>query len=47
MIKVEDQEKIRRAYYVEGQSQRQIARELHRSRYTIKKALDETFQYVN
>ena len=39
MIKVEDQEKIRRAYYVEGKSQRQIARELHRSRHTIKKAL--------
>lgn len=39
MIKVEDQEKIRRAYYVEGKSQRQIARELHCSRHTIKKAL--------
>jgi len=39
MIKVDEQEKIRRAYYVEGKSQRQIARELHRSRHTIKKAL--------
>jgi len=39
MIKVEEQEKIRRAYYVEGKSQRHIARELHRSRHTIKKAL--------
>ncbi|HXV97791.1 MAG TPA: IS21 family transposase [Anaerolineae bacterium] len=39
MIKVEAREKIRRAYYVEGKSQRQIARELHCSRHTIKKAL--------
>lgn len=39
MIKVEDQEKIRRAYYIEGKSQRQIARELQHSRHTIKKAL--------
>lgn len=39
MIKVEGREKIRRAYYVEGKSQRQIARELHCSRHTITKAL--------
>jgi transposase len=39
MIKVEAREKIRRAYYVEGKSQRQIAQELHCSRHTIKKAL--------
>lgn len=36
---MEAREKIRRAYYVEGKSQRQIARELHCSRHTIKKAL--------
>ena len=40
MIKVEAREKIRRAYYMEGKSQRQIARELHCSRHTIKKALN-------
>jgi transposase len=40
MIKVEAREKIRRAYYVDGKSQRQIARELHCSRHTIKKALN-------
>lgn len=39
MIKVEVREKIRRAYLVEGKSQRQIARELHCSRHTITKAL--------
>jgi transposase len=48
MIKVEAREKIRRAYYVEGKSQRQIARELHCSRHTIKKALKgaEADKYV-
>lgn len=40
MIKVEDYEKIRRAYHVEGKSQRQIARELQHSRHTIKKVLE-------
>ena len=32
MIKVEDREKIRRAYFVDKKSQRQIARELGCSR---------------
>lgn len=39
MIKVEKIEQIRRAYYVEGKSMRQIAREYHHSWHTIKKAL--------
>lgn len=39
MISVEDREKIRRAYFIEQKSLRQIARELHVSRKTIAKAL--------
>ena len=39
MIKVDKQEKIRRAYYVERKSMRQIAEEQRCSRHTIKKAL--------
>lgn len=39
MIKVDKIEQIRRAYYVEGKSMRQIAREYRHSRHTIKKAL--------
>ena len=39
MIKVDEREKIRRAYYVEEKSIRQIARELHHSRDTVKKAI--------
>jgi transposase len=39
MIKVDKIERIRRAYYMEGKSMRQIAREYHHSRHTIKKAL--------
>ena len=39
MISVEDREKIRRAYFIEQQSLRQIAGELHVSRKTIAKAL--------
>ena len=40
MLKVEVRERIRRAYYVEGKSMRQIEREYHHSRHTIKKALE-------
>jgi transposase len=40
MITVEDREKIRRAYFVEKKSQRQIARELGCSRDTVKKAIE-------
>lgn len=40
MIKVSKIEQIRRAYYLEEKSMRQIARELHHSRHTIKKALE-------
>ena len=39
MIKVDERERIRRAYYVEEKSIRQIARELQHSRETVKKAL--------
>jgi transposase len=40
MISVEDREKIRRAYFIEGQSIRQIARELGHSRKTVRKAIE-------
>jgi len=39
MIKVEDKEKIRRAYYVENKSVRQIGRELKYARQTVRKAI--------
>jgi len=39
MISVDDRETIRRAYFVDHKSVRQIARELHHSRKTIDKAL--------
>jgi transposase len=39
MIKVDKIERIRQAYYREGKSMRQIEREYHHSRHTIKKAL--------
>ncbi len=39
MKKVEEIEKVRRAYHVEGKSMRQIEREYHHSRHTIKKML--------
>jgi transposase len=39
MINVMDREKIRRAYYIEGKSMRQIARELRHGYRTIRKAL--------
>lgn len=40
MITVIDRERIRRAYYIEGKSMRQIERELHHGYWTIRKALD-------
>jgi len=40
MIKVDKREQIRRAYYVEEKSIRQIARELRHSRDTVKKAIE-------
>ena len=40
MINVIDREIIRRAYYVEGKSMRQIAKEQKRSYWTIRKAVD-------
>src|SRR6266704_2526584 len=42
MITVENREAIRRAYYLEHKSVRQIAREQHHSRRTVAKALKET-----
>ena len=41
MIIVEDYEAIRRAYYLEKKSIRQIAREQHHSRRTIRKAIQQ------
>lgn len=40
MVSVEDREKIRRAYFIEGKSLRQIARELKHSRKTVRKAIE-------
>src|SRR6266571_6020338 len=40
MITVEEREAIRRAYYLEGKSKRQIAREHSHSRKTVDKAVD-------
>jgi transposase len=40
MITVEERETIRRAYYLEGKSKRQIAREYNHSRKTVDKAVD-------
>src|SRR5689334_13654534 len=41
MITVEDYEAIRRAYYLEKKSIRQIAKEQHHSRRTIRKAIQQ------
>lgn len=41
MIIVEDYEAIRRAYFIEKKSIRQIAREQHHSHTTIRKAIDK------
>ncbi len=41
MVKVEDYEEIRRAYFIDGWSIRKISRELHRCRRTIRKAIIE------
>ena len=40
MISVQDRERIRRAYFIENKSMRQIARELGHSRDTVKKAIE-------
>jgi transposase len=40
MIKVDEREKIRRAYFLEGKSIRRIAKELHHSRTTVANAID-------
>jgi transposase len=39
MIQVEDREQIRRAYFIDGKSVRQIARELGHSRTTVRQAI--------
>lgn len=41
MLRVDQREQIRRAYFIEGRSVRQIARDLHHSRRTIRKALHD------
>ena len=40
MIQVDEREKIRRAYFLEGKSMRQIAKEQRHSRTTVKKAIE-------
>jgi transposase len=40
MIRVDDRERIRRAYFLERKSIREIARELNHSRETVKKAIE-------
>jgi transposase len=40
MIKVDEREQIRRAYFIEHKSMRQIAKELRHSRDSVKKALE-------
>jgi transposase len=40
MIKVDQREKIRRAYFLEHKSMRRIARELNHSRETVKQAIE-------
>jgi len=40
MIEVEERERIRRAFFIQNKSIRQIARELHHSRKTVRKALE-------
>jgi transposase len=40
MINVQDREKIRRAYFIENKSMRQIAEEMGHSRDTVKKAIE-------
>ena len=40
MISVEDREKIRRAYFIEKKTIRQIAREFHVARKTVDKAIE-------
>ena len=40
MIKVDEREKIRRAYFLENKSIRRIARELRHSRETVKRAIE-------
>lgn len=40
MISVEDRERVRRAYFVEHKTQRQIAKEMRMARKTVRKALE-------
>ncbi len=39
MISVEDREQIRRGYFIDQKSVRQIAKDLHVSRKTVRKAI--------
>ena len=45
MIKVEDIEAIRRVYFIEGLSIREIARKLHHGRRLVKKAIADAGPY--
>jgi transposase-like protein len=40
MIQVDERERIRRAYFLERMSMREIAKELGHSRHTVKKAIE-------
>ncbi len=47
MIKVDEEERIRREYFTKRKSIREIAKEFHRARKTVKKALMDPFpQYT-
>lgn len=41
MVKVDEKERIRRAYFLQRKSIRQIARELHHARRTVRKAIHD------
>jgi hypothetical protein len=42
MIKVEERERIRRAYFMEKKAIRRVAREYHHSRRVVREALKES-----
>ena len=42
MISVEDRERVRRAYFIEHKTQRQIAKELQIARKTVRKAIESS-----
>ena len=42
MVKVEEKERIRRAYFLQRKSIRQIAGEFHHARRTVRKAINDS-----